>query len=130
MEAIDYIKQFRLDQENYEFRREEFLQQFGEEFLEYCQTTPIGRDRETGQLYYYRFKEVVKNFEIKFWSISKLKVGKPLTKRLWNAFFALYVVPFRDRHYPKMASLIRELKKSSNRAISPGKQDNNVRTAN
>lgn len=123
MEAIDYVKLFRLDQENYEFKREEFLQQFGEEFLEYCQTTPIGRNTETGDIYYYRFREIVKNFETKFWAISQLKSGSPLTKALWNAFFAIYVVPFRTKHYPKMAMLITELRNNS-----PGKQDKNVRT--
>lgn len=125
MEAIDYIKQFRLDQENYEFKREEFLQQFGEEFLEYCQTTPIGRNSETGNLCYFRFKEIVKNFELKFWSISQLKMGKPFTRGLWNAFFAIYVSPYRQKYFPAISQRIKEL-----RAISPSKQDKNVRYHN
>lgn len=122
MEAIDYIKLYKLDQENFEFRREEFLQEFGNEFLDYCKTTPIGRNTETGEIYFYRFKEIVKNFEIKFWAISKLKVGKPLSRKLWNAFFAIYVVPYREKHFPSMAKIIAELKSKS-----PTKQDKNVR---
>ena len=42
MEAIDYVKLFKLDQENYDFKREEFISELGKEFLDYCQTTTIG----------------------------------------------------------------------------------------
>lgn len=112
MEAIDYIKLFKLDQENYEFNREEFLQEFSKEFLEYCQETPIGRDHNTGNIKYYRFKEIVKNFQGKFWAISDLKVGKPLTKGLWNAFFATTVVPVRAKLFPASQLKIQELIKN------------------
>lgn len=125
MEAIDYVKLYRLDQENYQFKREEFLKEFGEEFLEYCKTTPIGRNTETGTVYYYRFQEIVKNFETKFWAISQLKKGQPFTKKLWKAFFAIYVCPYREKHFPVQVNLIRQLK-----AKSPGKQDSNGRTQN
>ena len=33
MEAIDYVKLFKLDQENYDFKREEFISELGKEFL-------------------------------------------------------------------------------------------------
>lgn len=118
MEAIDYIKLFKLDQENYEFNREEFLQEFGEEFLEYCQNTTIGRNSETHVIYYYRFREIIKNFETKFWAISKLKIGKPFTKGLWNAFFARYVCQFRNKYFPDQVLRINLLKNKS-----PIKQD-------
>ena len=55
MEAIDYVKLFKLDQENYDFKREEFISELGKEFLDYCQTTTIGVDKKTGNIYYYRF---------------------------------------------------------------------------
>ena len=42
MEAIDYVKLFKLEQENYDFKREEFISELGKEFLDYCQTTTIG----------------------------------------------------------------------------------------
>lgn len=80
MEAIDYVKLFKLDQENYDFKREEFISELGNEFLDYCQTTTIGINPKTHKLYYYRFKEIVKNFETKFWAISKLKLGNPLPR--------------------------------------------------
>lgn len=108
MEAIDYVKLFKLDQENFDFRREEFISELGKEFLEYCQTTTIGRDNKSGIIYYYRFREIVKNFESKFWSISELKVGEPLSQKLWNAFFATQVVPLRRMLYPKMQKRIEE----------------------
>lgn len=108
MEAIDYVKLFKLDQENFDFKREEFISELGKEFLEYCQTTTIGRDNKSGIIYYYRFREIVKNFESKFWAISELKVGKPLSQKLWNAFFATQVVPLRGELYPKMQKRIEE----------------------
>lgn len=100
MEAIDYIKLLKLDQENYEFNREEFISIFGKEFLDYAQNTPIGRDNN-GKLYYYRFKEIVKNFETKFWAISELKRGSKFTRNLWNTFFATRVVPLRSKLFPE-----------------------------
>lgn len=108
MEVIDYVKLFKLDQENFDFKREEFISELGKEFLEYCQTTTIGRDNKSGIIYYYRFREIVKNFESKFWAISELKVGEPLSQKLWNAFFATQVVPLRRRLYPKIQKRIEE----------------------
>lgn len=108
MEAIDYVKLFKLDQENFDFKREEFISELGKEFLEYCQTTTIGRDNKSGIIYYYRFREIVKNFEFKFWAISELKVGEPLSQKLWNAFFATQIVPLRRMLYPKMQKRIEE----------------------
>lgn len=108
MEAIDYVKLFKLDQENFDFKREEFISELGKEFLEYCQTTTIGRDNKSGIIYYYRFREIVKNFESKFWAISELKVGEPLSQKLWDAFFATQVVPLRERLYPKIQKRIEE----------------------
>lgn len=110
MEPIDYIKKFNLDQENYQFKRDKFLQEFGKEFLEYAQNTPSAYCIEPGIPYYFRFKEIVKNFEIKFWSISKQKKGKPFTRGLWNAFFAKYVCPFRNRNYPGQVNRIKSLR--------------------
>lgn len=106
MEAIDYVKLFKLDQENYDFKREEFISELGNEFLDYCQTTTIGINPKTHKLYYYRFKEIVKNFETKFWAISKLKLGEPFTQKLWNAFFATQVVPLRTQLFPNIQKMI------------------------
>lgn len=116
MEAIDYIKEFKLDQENFDFKREEFISKLGKEFLEYCQTTTIGRNPDTGIIYYYRFREIVKNFETKFWAISKLKVGEGFSENLWKAFFATQVVPLRAKLFPREQQRILELRRSNNRS--------------
>lgn len=110
MEAIDYVKLFKLDQENYDFKREEFISELGKDFLDYCQTTTVGINPKHGYIYYYRFKEIIKNFETKFWAISKLKVGEPFTQKLWNAFFATQVVPLRKKLFPEVQKLIEEQK--------------------
>lgn len=115
MEAIDYVKLFKLDQENFDFKREEFISELGKDFLDYCQTTTIGINKKTGTLYYYRFKEIVKNFETKFWAISELKIGEPFTQNLWNAFFATQVVPLRAKLFPGIQSMIEKLKEIQNR---------------
>lgn len=111
MEAIDYIKLFKLDQENYDFKREEFISELGKDFLDYCQTTTIGINSKTKQIYYYRFREIVKNFQEKFWSISRLKIGEPFSEKLWNAFFATQVVPLRKKLFPDIQKFIEEKKK-------------------
>lgn len=116
MEAIDYIKEFKLDQENFDFKRKEFISKLGKEFLEYCQTTTIGRNPDTGIIYYYRFREIVKNFETKFWAISKLKVGEGFSENLWRAFFATQVVPLRAKLFPREQQRILELRRSNNRS--------------
>lgn len=113
MEAIDYVKQFKLDQENYDFKREEFISELGKEFLEYCQTTTIGINPKTKHIYYYRFGEIVKNFQEKFWSISKLKIGEPFSEKLWKAFFATQVVPLRKKLFPDIQKFIEERKRNN-----------------
>lgn len=130
MEAIDYVKLFKLDQENYDFKREEFISELGNEFLDYCQTTTIGINPKTHKLYYYRFKEIVKNFETKFWAISKLKLGEPLTQKLWNAFFATQVVPLRQRLFPKVQKLIEEQKGITHNRSKQDKKPTNHKKAN
>lgn len=129
MEAIDYVKLFKLDQENFDFKREEFISELGKEFLEYCQTTTIGRDNKSGIIYYYRFREIVKNFESKFWAISELKVGEPLSQKLWNAFFATQVVTLRRRLYPKMQKRI-EKQRQLNSHSKQDKKSSDPKKAN
>ena len=49
-----------------------------------------------------KFKQTVKQTEEKFWSISKKKVGEPLSQKLWSAFYAIYIIPVRGHIYPKI----------------------------
>ena len=92
MEALEYIKLFRMDQPNYNFNREKFLETLGVEFRDYIAGPNFGVDPSTGKIPYFRFKEAVKNFETKFQSISQLKKGN-LSPGLWRAFFALLYHP-------------------------------------
>lgn len=109
MEALEYIKMFKMDQPNYDFDRNKFIETFGTEFKEYLESPNFGIDPETGKLPYQRFKEIVKNFELKFKAISDTKCGKPLSKPLWGAFYAIWVIPLRKKLFPEMDKKIREL---------------------
>lgn len=104
-----FIEKFRMNQENYNFKREDFLNELGKCLLEYCQTTTDGINPETDKLYYYRFREIVKEFEKLYWEISS-RLSTPLTQRLWNAFFATQVVPIRKGWYPDIQERITELR--------------------
>ena len=46
------------------------LYELGKRFLDYCQnTSTIGINPKYGYIYYYEFKEIIKNLETKFWAI-------------------------------------------------------------
>lgn len=94
METKDYVKVFRLDQENFQFNRREFMNKLGEDLLEVCQRQQK-INPSTGRIYYSDFKKVVKYFESKFNEISRQSI-RPLSQNLWKAFFATQVVPIRN----------------------------------
>lgn len=121
MEALEYIKKFKMDQPNYSFDRNEFMDTFGKEFNDYLENPQFGIDPETGKLPYPRFKEIVKNFELKFNSISEAKPGKPLSRGLWNAFYAIHVIPVREKLFPKLDAKIkiRQIKSIANNPQHP-----------
>ena len=124
MEALEYIKLFRMDQPNFNFNREKFLETLGNEFRDYIKGPNFGVDPLTGKIPYFRFKEAVKNFETKFQSISQLKRGN-LSPGLWRAFFALYVVPIRAELFPEIQNKIVEIKtkRDKNNLKCPRRQD-------
>lgn len=104
MTAQEYITQFRMGQENYEFSREEFMQEFSKDFLDSFQKLPkLPEDNKYGGVpTYSRFKGLISEFQTKFWKISDLKPGKNLTKGLWRAFYAITVIPTRAKFYPDL----------------------------
>lgn len=108
MEALEYVKIFKMDQPNYSFDREAFIDTLGKEFKAYLENPEFGIDPETGKLPYHRFKEAVKNFEAKFQAISEIKGGKPLSKGLWGAFYGIWVIPTRGKLFPELDKKIRE----------------------
>ena len=115
METKDYVKIFRLDQENFQFNRGEFMNKMGEDLLEVCQRQQK-INPSTGHIYYSDFKKVVKYFEDKFNEISRQSI-RPLSQNLWKAFFATQVVPIRKTWYPEIQKMIEEMKDN------PSKQD-------
>ena len=104
MTPKEYVTQFRMGQENYEFSREEFMQEFSKDFLDCFQKLPkLPEDSKYGGVpTYSRFKGIISEFQTKFWKISDLKPGKNLTKGLWRAFYAITVIPTREKYYPDL----------------------------
>lgn len=119
MEALEYLQMLKMAEPNYEFNRDEFINKFGEEFNQTVNNPKDnigGIDPKTGHIPYNKFRDIVKAFEIKFKAISELrksKVGKPLTKKLWAAFYALKVIPLRANLFPEDAERIAQLKVKS-----------------
>ena len=104
MTPKEYVTQFRMGQENYEFSREEFMQEFSKDFLDCFQKLPkLPEDSKYGGVpTYSRFKGIISEFQAKFWKISDLKPGKNLTQGLWRAFYAITVIPTREKCYPDL----------------------------
>lgn len=130
MTVEEYISTFRMDQENYEFSREEFIQELKKEFLEKVAALPIPEGKKVP--YYVDFKKVVKEMQEKFWKISFKKPGKNLTKALWGAFFAMVVVDTRRGMYPivqaKIDSLNRCRDKETTKANIKGNKSHKNKT--
>lgn len=104
MRATKYfVGKYRLDQENFEFSREDFLSDLNQDFLTLLNASAGNPLVITPEIFpYHKFRVVVKQMEQKFWAISNKKIGVPFTKNLWSAFYAIYVVPVRDSIYPKV----------------------------
>lgn len=122
MEPIDYIKTFKMAEENYEFNRAKFFKQFKEEFLDYIENDTLGLDAEVN-MHFERFREIVSSFNQKFLAISRLRASmradhEGLTKRLWGYFYAHVVLPEREKRFPREHASIkaRYLKKAAKRA--------------
>lgn len=99
MEPIDYIHKFRMTEEDYEFNREDFLQEFTKDFLDYLYRCP-------SPVSFSRFQQIVSSYYTKFMAISRLKsTMRPdhigLTKKFWGYFYAHVILPQREARYPK-----------------------------
>lgn len=101
MKTKDYIKEFKLDLENYEFNREEFIRALGKEFLDRLELIHIARVNKGMDFPFKVFQELVKEMQTKFRSISNKKVGKPFTSELFSAFYASAVIPAREKYFPE-----------------------------
>lgn len=97
MTAKEYIDKFKMGDiiTCDKFDRPEFLKQLNEDFKELIQKV-----EDDHEISYPEFKDLVVEIEHKFREISLLKVGNPLTKKLWNAFYARFVIPHRAAYFP------------------------------
>lgn len=94
MKTIDYIKKYGLDKNN------KFFKDLEKELLERIQERE--KNYTEDNLPYKIFQNLVKQVNDKFWAISNKKKGIAFTFELWNAFFAIKVIPIRNKYFPEM----------------------------
>lgn len=103
MKTIDYIKKYGLDKNNKslsKLEKDEFFKDLEKELLERIQER--ARNYTEDNLPYRIFQILVKQVNDKFWAISNKKKGFAFTFELWNAFFAIKVIPIRNKYFPEM----------------------------
>lgn len=103
MKTNDYIKKYGLDKNNKslsKLEKDEFFKDLEKELLERIQER--ARNYTEDNLPYRIFQILVKQVNDKFWAISNKKKGIAFTFELWNAFFAIKVIPIRDKYFPEM----------------------------
>ena len=103
MKTIDYIKKYGLDKNNKslsKLEKDEFFKDLEKELLERIQERE--RNYTEDNLPYRIFRILVKQVNDKFWAISNKKKGFAFTFELWNAFFAIKVIPIRNKYFPEM----------------------------
>lgn len=116
MKTQEYVKQFKLDREHYNFNREEFMEAFGQEFKDRIEATITACKKMQVQFTYEKFLHAIKEQQDKFWNISNKKVGEPFSEGLFSAFFALHVIPLRASLFPNIhAKLEKERRKAIKR---------------
>lgn len=111
MTTKEYIQKYKLNSPNVDsnkFNRDKFLQDLGGEFVEKLQAALDMATRGRYTLGFPAFQSIVKSMQDKFNSISNKKSGLPLTQDLFNAFFAIYVIPTRARLFPEKHQEITE----------------------
>ena len=103
MKTIDYIKKYGLDKNNKslsKLEKDEFFKDLEKELLERIQERE--KNYTEDNLPYSIFQILVKQVNDKFWAISNKKKGIAFTFELWNAFFAIKVIPIRNKYFPEM----------------------------
>lgn len=103
MKTNDYIKKYGLDKNNKslsKLEKDEFFKDLEKELLERIQER--AKNYTEDNLPYRIFQNLVKQVNDKFWAISNKKKGFAFTFELWNAFFAIKVIPIRNKYFPEM----------------------------
>ena len=113
MKTNGYVKQFKLDRENYNFNREKFMEAFGQEFKDRIEAMITACQKMKVQFTYEKFLHAVKEQQDKFQSISNKKAGEPFSEKLFSAFFALHVIPIRANLFPNLHAELEEKRKKA-----------------
>lgn len=113
MKTQEYVKQFKLDREHYNFNREKFMEAFGQEFNDRIEAILTACKKMRVQFTYEKFLHAVKEQQDKFWNISNKKVGKPFSEGLFQAFFALHVIPLRASLFPNIHAKLEEQRRKA-----------------
>lgn len=113
MKTNEYVKQFKLDKENYNFNREKFMEAFGQEFKDRIEAVITACKKMKVQFTYEKFLHAVKEQQDKFQSISNKKAGEPFSEKLFSAFFALHVIPLRASLFPNLHAELEEKRKKA-----------------
>ena len=113
MKTNEYVKQFKLDRENYNFNREKFMEAFGQEFKDRIEAMITACQKMKVQFTYEKFLHAVKEQQDKFRSISNKKAGEPFSEKLFSAFFALHVIPIRANLFPNLHAELEEKRKKA-----------------
>lgn len=111
MKTNEYVKQFKLDRENYNFNRKKFMEAFGQEFKDRIEAMITACQKMKVQFTYEKFLHAVKEQQDKFQGISNKKVGEPFSEKLFSAFFALHVIPIRANLFPNLHAELEEKRK-------------------
>lgn len=115
MKTQEYVKQFKLDREHYNFNREKFMEAFGQEFKDRIEATITACKKMQVQFTYEKFLHAIKEQQDKFRNISNKKVGEPFSKDLFSAFFALHVIPLRASLFPNIHDKLEKRRKAIER---------------
>lgn len=113
MKTNEYVKQFKLDKENYNFNREKFMEAFGQEFKDRIEAVITACKKMKVQFTYEKFLHAVKEQQDKFQSISNKKAGEPFSEKLFSAFFALHVIPIRANLFPNLHAELEEKRRKA-----------------
>lgn len=115
MKTQEYVKQFKLDREHYNFNREKFMEAFGQEFKDRIEAIITACKKMQVQFTYEKFLHAIKEQQDKFWNISNKKVGEPFSEGLFSAFFALHVIPLRASLFPNIHDKLEKRRKAIER---------------
>lgn len=115
MKTQEYVKQFKLDREHYDFNREKFMEAFGQEFKDRIEATITACKKMQVQFTYEKFLHAIKEQQDKFRNISNKKVGEPFSEGLFSAFFALHVIPLRASLFPNIHDKLEKRRKAIER---------------